>query len=149
MFSSRHALLCWDTSSEKALVWGGSECSGSSGCFQVHTASWFQAHRGESQLMLPFWDPDCRNIDSSFSPHLTFITLSQNREVVEFQSITLYIQPTPHTVLQKIFYKSVAVLLGEESLKGHSGGFACFRPLTTNCIYMESMLDVSVAYHQV
>lgn len=69
---------------ERALVgrlWfrGGSECSGSSGCFQVFET-------------LPLMDPDCQYSDSSLSPHLTSITLSQERGTAEFQSTTLNIQ---------------------------------------------------------
>lgn len=63
-FSSRHALLFGDTSFKDRFGWSGFECSSSSGCLQVHKASWWVPNPNAS-----IWDPDCKNIESYFSLH--------------------------------------------------------------------------------
>lgn len=114
--------MLYCAASSKGFGPGGSECSGSSGCFQVHTARLVLSSQrsepgGFRTRMLPLWDPDCRNIDSSFSPHfyVTSVTFSRKKE---FQSITLS-QLSPHT-------------RRADGVDGHAAGSACFSSLPIN-----------------
>lgn len=77
---------------------GSSECSGFSGCFQVHTTRWFSVKRRVSPVGSKprFFHFGIEIVEPPISAfHLTSITLSQQTEKVEFQSQTGYVQPTP------------------------------------------------------
>lgn len=104
-----------------------------------------QGHRGE---------PGCVHIGilivktmiPSFftSPPSYHLTTKCLKEMVACQSKTAYIYK-PHTAFQPLT-QLCCCALGQES---HSDGLPCFRPLTTNCIFLKSKLDMSVAHHQV
>lgn len=128
---------------------GGSECSGSSGCFQVHTASWFYVLRGVSPVCSK---PRCFHfgiliVETLIPPfHLTchfyhLITKERNGRVSVHN--TVY-QLAAHAVQKYVFLQKChsSVGRGELTVKGHSGGFACFCPLTINCTYFKSIFSM-------
>lgn len=73
---------------------GGSECSGSSGCFQVHTAGWFR----DASI--------CMDLDCGYSDSFCSLLSPYHKRSV---------RPTPRNVFQRYFLRSVAVPWGKES----------------------------------
>ena len=149
-FSRRHAETRPLVRKKGGSVPGGSECSGSSGCFQVHTASWFYvggeaspaggAGGSSNTQMLPFWNPDCRKHRFLlFTSLVTSITLSQKRENGSVSVHNTVYLHSSHSLKQINTPARVSAFTAgrrrANNVRGHSGGFACFSPLTSKCVY--------------
>lgn len=87
------------------------------------------------------------HLTSRVSP---YHTERNGRVSVHNTSRRIAARSSSHSVSKNIL--SVLQLCGEtgaNNLKGHSGGFACFRPLTANYIDFRSTLHISVTCRQV